>query len=61
MPRLSYILDGQSHTIELGEGSHILGRAFETVKVAKPDASRDESIEVYLVALGFHGPESDAR
>ncbi len=30
-------------------------RAFDTVKHAKPPASRDESAEVYLVAKGFRG------
>ncbi len=34
-------------------------RAFETVKHAKPPASRDESAEVYLVAKGFRGSSED--
>ncbi|HEY1472805.1 MAG TPA: RlmE family RNA methyltransferase [Pseudolabrys sp.] len=33
-----------------------LKRRFETVRTVKPKASRAESSEVYLVALGFRGP-----
>ena len=34
-----------------------LHQDFETVKVRKPDASRDRSREVYMVATGFKGHE----
>ena len=34
-------------------------RSFETVKHAKPPASRDDSAEVYLVAKGFRGSPED--
>ena len=32
-----------------------LHQDFTTVKVRKPDASRDRSREVYMVAMGFKG------
>ena len=31
-----------------------LGSVFETVKIIRPDASRKESAEIYLLAKGFH-------
>lgn len=31
---------------------------FATVKLRKPDACRDESIETYIVGLGYRGPET---
>jgi len=34
-----------------------LKRDFKTVKHAKPPASRSDSAEVYVVAMGFRGPE----
>ncbi len=44
-----------------GEGSQEylaeLKKDFKTVKVRKPDASRDRSREVYMVATGFKGHE----
>ena len=39
-------------------GAHLLDRlkrAFATVKHLKPPASRQESAEMYVVALGFRG------
>ena len=38
-----------------------LKKNFKTVKHAKPDSSRDGSPEMYLVAMGFRGRESDAE
>lgn len=35
-----------------------LKRLFTTVRHAKPDASRKDSAELYVVALGFRGPEA---
>jgi 23S rRNA (uridine2552-2'-O)-methyltransferase len=35
-----------------------LKRSFTSVKHVKPPASRSESVELYLVALGFHGRRS---
>ncbi len=34
-------------------------RAFETVRHVKPKASRDNSAELYVLALNFHGPVRD--
>lgn len=36
-----------------------LKRGFKRVAHAKPEASRKESAEMYVVAIGFHGGESD--
>jgi len=36
-------------------------RDFETVRHAKPPASRSDSAEMYVVALGFRGKESDEK
>jgi len=38
-----------------GEMLSIMKRDFETVKHAKPKASRDDSAESYVIALGFRG------
>ena len=43
-----------------GSSSGLLGRlkkSFREVKHVKPPASRQESVELYVVALGFKGPE----
>ncbi|MDR0361796.1 MAG: RlmE family RNA methyltransferase [Planctomycetota bacterium] len=34
-----------------------LAKDYDTVKIRKPDASRDESTETYVLALGFIPPE----
>ena len=34
-------------------------RGFGTVKLARPRASRKESKEVYVIALGWRGPDGD--
>jgi len=38
-----------------GELLRRLKKLFKTVKHVKPPASRAESVELYLVALGFRG------
>ena len=54
---------GGSFTVKVfqGEGSEQylrdLRHDFQSVKVRKPDASRDRSSEVYMVATGFKGHE----
>ena len=41
-----------------GELLQRLKKSFKTVKHVKPPASRAESVELYLVALGFRGPHA---
>jgi 23S rRNA (uridine2552-2'-O)-methyltransferase len=41
-----------------GELLQRLKKSFKTVKHVKPPASRAESVELYLVALGFRGPHT---
>jgi 23S rRNA (uridine2552-2'-O)-methyltransferase len=36
-------------------------RRFDQVKIVKPEGSRARSIEQYVVARGYHGPEGAAR
>ena len=49
------VLQGGTESALLAE----MKRAFKTVKHAKPPASRPESAEVYVVALGFRGGDGE--
>ena len=49
------VLQGGTEDALLAE----MKRAFKTVKHAKPPASRPESAEVYVVALGFRGGDGE--
>lgn len=51
-------------TFQGGTENALLGglkRHFETVRHVKPGASREESVELYLLAMGFKGRGTDSR
>jgi 23S rRNA (uridine2552-2'-O)-methyltransferase len=46
---------------ELRDFEQEMKSSFQTLRIVKPQASRPESAELYLLGLGFCGEESSAQ